>query len=124
MKANHRPNLDSPLASVEVSGQPEPSDFEDGSPTETERFIVDTLLRLDEAEAEALHLKRALDHSRDIGAAVGILMARHQMTQEQALAALRRVSQDSNVKLYDLALDVIETGELSPGTASASRSLL
>ena len=81
--------------------------------TATEQFIVEMLERLDSAEVRAEHLERALQHSRDIGAAVGILMARYKLTQEQAFAALRRVSQDSNVKLYSVALEVVRSGELS-----------
>ena len=83
--------------------------------TPVERFILEMLDRLDTAEVRAANLKRALDHSRAIGMAMGILMARHQMTHEQAFEALRRVSQDANRKLYMVALDVMETGELPQG---------
>ena len=38
--------------------------------TATERFILEMLERLDSAEAKAEHLERALQHSRDFGAAV------------------------------------------------------
>jgi hypothetical protein len=114
MKANQRPNLESQLVAGEMMiGQHQSRDVEDGSPTETERFIVDTLLRLDEAEAEASHLKRALHHSRDIGAAVGVLMSRHRVTQEEAFQLLRRASQDQNRKLHEISLDVLRVGELS-----------
>ena len=79
-----------------------------------EKFIVETLLRLDEADTEALHLKRALKNSRDIGAAVGVLMSHHKVTQDEAFQMLRRASQDQNHKLHDIALDVLQTGELPP----------
>jgi len=80
--------------------------------TETESFIVEVLERLNAANVEAENLKRALEHSRDIGAAVGILMAFHKLTQEEAFALLRRSSQDQNRKLYALAHEVVATGEL------------
>ena len=80
--------------------------------TEVERFILDMLEQLDAAGAKADHLQRALEHSRDIGAAVGVLMAQHRLRQQDAFDLLRRTSQDQNRKLYDLALDVVSTGEL------------
>jgi AmiR/NasT family two-component response regulator len=80
--------------------------------TETEEFILEMLQRLDAADTEAANLRRALDHSRDIGAAVGVLMALRKVTREEALDLLRRTSQDQNRKLSDLALDVLNTGEL------------
>ena len=83
-----------------------------GSLTETEAFILEMLERLDAADAKAEHLRLALDHSRDIGAAVGILMAQHKVQQADAFDLLRRTSQDQNRKLYELALAVVSTGEL------------
>jgi AmiR/NasT family two-component response regulator len=85
--------------------------------TPVEQFILEMLDRLDTAEVTADNLTRALDHSRAIGMAMGILMARHRLTDEQAFAALRRASQDSNRKLYLVAWDVVETGKL-PETGS------
>ena len=85
--------------------------------TPVEQFILEMLDRLDTAEVTADNLTRALDHSRAIGMAMGILMARHRLTDEQAFAALRRASQDSNRKLYLVASDVVETGKL-PETGS------
>lgn len=110
MKANHPSTPRQPA--VQVIAERPRGDSEDGSPTETEKFIVEVLLRLDEADAEALHLKRALAHSRDIGAAVGVLMSRHMVTQDEAFQLLRRASQDQNRKLHNMAQDVIQTGEL------------
>ncbi|GGI05190.1 GAF and ANTAR domain-containing protein [Egicoccus halophilus] len=51
--------------------------------------------------------------SRDvIGQAKGIIMARHHMTADMAFDLLRRVSQDRNRKLVELAHEVVETGQL------------
>lgn len=80
--------------------------------TETEQFILEMLQRLDAADTEAANLRRALDHSRDIGAAVGVLMALRKVTRDEAFDLLRRASQDQNRKLSTLALDVLRTGEL------------
>jgi AmiR/NasT family two-component response regulator len=80
--------------------------------TETETFILEMLERLDAADTKAEHLQLALDHSRDIGAAVGVLMTQHKLPQAEAFDLLRRTSQDQNRKLYALAMDVVSTGEL------------
>lgn len=59
-------------------------------------------------------LGRALSASRQIGAAIGILMATHKVREEEAFDLLRESSQHLNRKLRDIATDVTETGEL-PG---------
>jgi hypothetical protein len=64
------------------------------------------------ASDEAGNLARALETNRDIGVAIGVLMAKHDLSRDQALAALRVASQDSNRRIADLALEVAETGEL------------
>jgi transcriptional regulator with GAF, ATPase, and Fis domain len=57
-------------------------------------------------------LDRARLTSREIGTAVGVIMARSQMTQEEAFEVLRRASQHLNRKLRDVAAEVVETGQL------------
>jgi GAF domain-containing protein len=66
------------------------------------------------AQDDNEHLRLALDTSRDIGAALGILMATTLVTKDQAFDLLRIASQTTHRKLRDVALDVIETGQL-PG---------
>ncbi len=62
------------------------------------------------------NLEQALATNRDIGAAIGILMSRHLATRQQAFDMLRVASQHSHRKLVDIALDVIEAGDLDyPG---------
>jgi AmiR/NasT family two-component response regulator len=61
--------------------------------------------------AHAEHLQRALVSNRQIGMAMGILMERYKLTQEQAFDRLRDLSQRSNVKLRDVAEQVICTGD-------------
>jgi hypothetical protein len=58
------------------------------------------------------NLETALISARRIGAAMGILMNRYQMTDEQAFDALRVASQHRHRKLRDVAEDVIMTGVL------------
>lgn len=58
----------------------------------------------------AHNLERALTSNRDIGTAVGVLMGQHKLTREQSFDLLRIASQNTNRKLHDVALDVIDTG--------------
>ncbi|MBV9593451.1 MAG: GAF and ANTAR domain-containing protein [Actinobacteria bacterium] len=58
------------------------------------------------------NLMRALKSNRDIGAAVGVLMAQYKLTQDQAFDLLRVASQHRHRKLADIAHEVIETGAI------------
>jgi len=58
----------------------------------------------------ANNLERALSSNRDIGTAIGVLMSQHKLTREQSFDLLRIASQNTNRKLHDVALDVIDTG--------------
>jgi hypothetical protein len=60
----------------------------------------------------AENLERALASNRDIGTAVGVLIAQHKVTREQAFDLLRIASQNTNRKIRDVALDVIDTGAI------------
>ena len=62
----------------------------------------------------AEHLEAALRSSREIGMAMGVLMSRGRLSQDEAFDLLRRASQHLHRKLRDVAADVVETGEL-PG---------
>jgi hypothetical protein len=65
------------------------------------------------AALQATHLRRAIESRDIIGQAKGILMNRRGVGADEAFAILRRVSQDLNVKLADLARTVTERhGEL------------
>jgi AmiR/NasT family two-component response regulator len=57
-------------------------------------------------------LRTALDSNRMIGAAVGILMVRHGITQARAFDLLRDVSQHANRKVRSIADEVVATGTL------------
>jgi tetrahydromethanopterin S-methyltransferase subunit F len=58
------------------------------------------------------NLQIALESSRQIGMAIGILMSSRLLTADQAFEELRRVSQQLNRKVRDVALEVNETGTL------------
>lgn len=64
------------------------------------------------AATHAEHLQRALISNRRIGMAMGILMERHRFTEEQAFEQLRDLSQRRNVKLRDVAEQIIYTGDV------------
>lgn len=66
-------------------------------------------------EQDVANLEQALFSSRQVGTAIGILMARRSVTKHQAFDLLRRASQHLNRKLRDIASDVECTGEL-PGS--------
>lgn len=57
-------------------------------------------------------LRRAIDSRHLIGQAQGILMERFSLNANQAFAVLRRYSQDTNLKLRDVADRLIDSREL------------
>jgi transcriptional regulator with GAF, ATPase, and Fis domain len=69
------------------------------------------------AQAKARNLLRALETSREIGMAMGILMASEKVTRDQAFDLLRVASQRLHRKVAEIAVEVTETGML-PGRPS------
>lgn len=63
------------------------------------------------ATRHAEHLQVALGTNRRIGMAMGILMERHRITEEQAFDRLRMHSQRGNTKLRELADRIVHTGD-------------
>ncbi len=57
-------------------------------------------------------LHEALDSRTSIAAAVGILMERFGLSYDRAFAVLGRISSQGNVKIRDLATELLETGSL------------
>ena len=55
-------------------------------------------------------LQQGLESNREIGKAIGLLMAAHRVDAEQAFALLRTTSSRMNVKLVDIAARVIALG--------------
>jgi hypothetical protein len=80
---------------------------------------VSSVVALYEAEEQTANLRNALASSRQIGAAIGILMAHHRITQDAAFELLRATSQRLQRKLRDVAERVVETGALPPGAPPA-----
>ncbi len=53
-------------------------------------------------------LRSGLHSNREIGKAMGLMMAFHKITDDQAFAMLRSASQDMNIKLAEVARQVVE----------------
>jgi GAF domain-containing protein len=64
------------------------------------------------AQDRARHLAVALESNRRIGTAIGVLMVRHQWREKEAFDAMRKYSQDHNIRLADVAERVVLTGAL------------
>jgi GAF domain-containing protein len=58
------------------------------------------------------NLRVALDTSRTIGEAIGIVMARHKVTETAAFELLLQASQSTNTKLRNVAETVTQTGDI------------
>jgi hypothetical protein len=69
-------------------------------------------LRAARRREQVVNLHRALETNRDIGVAMGIIMARRLVTRGEAYELLRRASQHSQRKLADIAAEVAEIGML------------
>ena len=74
--------------------------------------LAELRTRVESAESRAENLERALASNRRIGMAVGILLARLRCTEEQAFEVLRQESMRRNVKVAQLAEQVVHTGTL------------
>jgi GAF domain-containing protein len=57
-------------------------------------------------------LWKAVDSRHLIGQAQGVLIERFALSPERAFSVLRRYSQQHNIKLYDVAMTLISTGDL------------
>ena len=56
----------------------------------------------------AENLKRGLESNREIGKAIGLIMATHQVSDDEAFDVLRKTSSELNVKLAEIARRVID----------------
>ncbi len=92
----------------------EPAAFDDDAIAAATVFAAHAtgLVALSQSEDQRQHLATALQSSRQIGTAMGILMAHHKVTEEQAFTMLRTASQHLHRKLRDVAAVVAETGAL------------
>jgi len=92
----------------------EPAGFSDEAVQAATIFAAQagTLVALLAAEDHSANLETALQSSREIGMALGILMAHRKVTAEDAFDLLRSASQNLHRKLRDVAIEVMETGTL------------
>jgi len=61
---------------------------------------------------KAAHIEGALDSNRQIGMAIGVLMAQQNLTAGDAFELLKRTSNARKRKVRDIAAYVVESGEL------------
>jgi GAF domain-containing protein len=94
-----------------MSAQPEA--FDDDSLSTAALFAALAAVALNVAQTEET-LQLALKSRDIIGQAMGILMERHRITDKEAFQRLSLASQSLNVRLKDVADQVVLTGEDSP----------
>ena len=64
-------------------------------------------------EEDLAHMRKAMMSRAVIEQAKGILIERHKVTDDQAFTILAHASQQTNVKLRDVAADLVRTGALA-----------
>jgi AmiR/NasT family two-component response regulator len=81
--------------------------------------VQETLARLSQLSAELAeareqiaNLEQALQTSRSIGMAVGIVMASRGLSSDDAFGVLRTASQHQHRKLREIAAEVVISGEV------------
>ncbi|MFC8708112.1 GAF and ANTAR domain-containing protein [Streptomyces anulatus] len=89
----------------------EPGAFTEVSQTAGVLLASHAAVALSSARTHA-QMEQAVATRHQIGQAMGILMARHHIAENEAFNVLRRYSQDNNVKLRDIAQQVSEEGRL------------
>jgi GAF domain-containing protein len=67
-------------------------------------------------------LHRALEHRTVIAQATGILIERFRLEPDAALAVMRRISQNHNIKMHDVATHLVETKDLPDAGSRADDS--
>jgi AmiR/NasT family two-component response regulator len=70
--------------------------------------FVTVALVASEQRDTAESLRAGLHSNREIGKAMGLMMAFHKISDEEAFTMLRRASQDMNIKLSEVARRVVE----------------
>jgi GAF domain-containing protein len=90
---------------------PRPRSFDPDTRAEAVALAAHAAIALESAQTEA-HLRSGLVTRTVIGQAEGILMERLRITADQAFGVLSRLSQHRNVKLRDVARNLVETGQI------------
>lgn len=70
-------------------------------------FVAVALAAADQHE-QATTLRAGLESNREIGKAIGLLMAGHKIDSDAAFAQLKKASQDLNLKIADVAREVVD----------------
>ena len=83
---------------------------EQGPPAPSVTELAELRTRAEMAEHRAQNLEQALTTNRRIGMAIGILLERLHVPEEQAFELLRRESMRRNVRLAQVAEEVVRTG--------------
>lgn len=91
--------------------------FVPSSPTNTDpRSLIDVLQeqskRMADMEHELLNAKKALSERKTIEKAKGLLMARFELTEEEAYKRLRTTAMEQNKKIYEIAQTIISISEI------------
>ena len=79
-----------------------------------------SVVRSSGSREKILNLERALESNRQIGMAVGVIMATYRLTSERSFELLRLASMNHNRKLRDIADSVVLTGTLDINDEFAS----
>ena len=87
-----------------IDGLLRESEFTPGTPADLEPDLSQQVRAL---TIQVSQLTSALDSNRRIGMAMGIIMNQRQVDEAHAFDLLRRISQNTNRKLRDIAEDVI-----------------
>ena len=69
--------------------------------------FVSVALLASEAKENAATLRAGLVSNREIGKAIGLMMAFHHVDDETAFSLLRQASQDMNIKIVDVAREIV-----------------
>ncbi|BBE22611.1 hypothetical protein MN0502_14940 [Arthrobacter sp. MN05-02] len=92
----------------------DPADPDDAGTLDDDAALERVTERLREVTEKVEHLTMGIETRDVIGQAKGILMERYDLTGEQAFEVLASVSSTSNLKLRQVALDLVMTRTL-PG---------
>jgi hypothetical protein len=103
---------DSPLVITVLAGRPAAFNEQDALAALALATCGTLAITSAQHAARVRNLERALETNRDIGTAVGVVMALSRTTRDHAFELLRNASQVSHRKVSDLARAVVENASL------------
>lgn len=83
--------------------------------------VLDVAIRLSQYADRAANLEAALESRTTIDLAVGIVMAQNECSQDEAFDILRRASSGRNMKLRDVATQIVEKFNTQPARTHFNR---